>query len=118
MIKGNRIEFGYGDVLCGVNNIGVDYTNVKPPLEIGTCIKDTGLELEHFEIGKQVVIPLHGLEDLNELCRLIKSVTEDNPVVEFGGYVFDFSNYNRKSVEVVLKTLNKPHPMWMMTLAC
>lgn len=116
MIKGNRIEFGYGDVLVGFHAFGFRVENVKPPLEVGQ--KVTPSEFKNYDISNQIIIPLNGLEDLNELCGLIKSVTENNRIVEFNSYVFDFSNYNKKSVEVVLNVLNKPHPMWLMTLAC
>lgn len=116
MIKGNKIEFGYGDVLVGFKAYGLSIENVKPPLEVGQ--KVTPSEFKDYDISNTTIIPLNGLDDLNKLCELIKSVTEDNPVVEFCGYVFDFSNYNRKSVEVVINALNNPHPMWMMALAC
>ena len=97
MIKGNVIKFGYGDVAvysCGMGY--VSFTNIEPPVECGQAItKDMGitygLSIKIYE------------DDLHDLYRLIRTVSENNRVVEYKGYVLDFTNYNQKSVDVVKK---------------
>ncbi|MGJ0846576.1 hypothetical protein ACR77J_07800 [Tissierella praeacuta] len=95
MIEGNVIKFGYGDVVVSSYGMGyVDFTNIKPPIECGSTVKKD----MNLEYG--LSIRIH--EDKHwELYDLIKTVNKDNRIVQYKGYVLDFSNYNEESVRVV-----------------
>lgn len=96
MIKGNVIEFGYGDVVVGVLPYRkcITITNIKPPLVCGSRLTDVNA----VEWGKTIEI----YEDnLHDIYKLIQTVNEDNRVVRYNDWTFDFTNYNKESVRVV-----------------
>ena len=98
MIKGNRILFGYGTISVGVTRLSSEicFEEIKPPKEVGSVILR-----EEVEIVKEVIITD------TSITSLIGKVTENNKVVEKCGYIFDFTNYNEKSVEVFESKLRK-----------
>ena len=121
MIKGNIIKFGYGDILVGCYcNVDDDWdkfnlhlTSIKPPQEIGESV-----------IGKEYDI----LEDLfisansEEIFRLRGILSEifqsSSKVINFKNYVLDFTEYNKKSVDVVIRATDQAIQMYMRPLAC
>lgn len=108
MIKGNRIIFGYGDIAVGSCRCGfVSFTNIKPPQEVGTYIE------ENVELGLQV--KLYELKPYG-LISEIEKVNKDNAILEYNGYILDFSNFNEISLNVV-KTHAK-NTVNTMLLAC
>ena len=112
MIKGNIIEFGYGDVLVGACGCGyVEFTNIKPPLKCGQTVYPE--MYDELEIG--LTVKLYE-DEVWDLYHLINTVNKENKIIEFKGYILDFSNYNKESVRVVsdhaYKTVN------IMCLAC
>lgn len=100
MIKGNVIKFGYGDVLVGSNPMldVFTVTNIKPPQEIGTLINR--IEGDMIEYGETIEIKVDCSFDL---YRIIKSVDENNKIVKYKEWIFDFTNFNQLSVDLVLK---------------
>ena len=110
MIKGNILEFGYGDVAVSSNGTGyIKFTNIKPPLECGTRIT-SGMSIEY---GDSITIYE---DEILEFYNLVETVNIDNTVVEYKGYTLDFSNYNEKSVKIVKK--NAKNMVNWMVLAC
>ena len=110
MIIGNTIKFGYGDVVIHTNRTGyIKFTNIKPPLECGTSITSD----MSIEYGISITIYE---DEILELYNLVKAVSEDNAIVEYKGYILDFSNYNEKSVEIVKK--HAENMVNWMALAC
>lgn len=121
MIKGNIIKFGYGDILVGCyNNIDDNWdkfslhlTAIKPPQEIGESV-----------VGKEYDI----LEDLNIIanseeifrlrCVLSEIFQSGSKVINFKDYVLDFTEYNKKSVEVAIRATDQAIQMYMRPLAC
>lgn len=99
MIKGNIIEFGYGDIAVSSNGMGyISFTNIKPPLKCGQII--TKVMRKDLEIGLNITI----FEDkLWEVYNLVKTISKNNRVVKYKDYILDFSNYNEESVKVVLR---------------
>ena len=95
MIIGKVIKFGYGDVLLGANPWygRMTFEAIKPPLIPGQQV-DREL-YGQLEIGVKIDIYE---SDCWELHNLFKTVNEDNKIVEYQGYTFDFSNYNQLSV--------------------
>lgn len=96
MITGNVLKFGFGDISVGVNKLQqrISFQNIKPPQEIGTNVEDDSLYGERIIFAETYPY---------EFYKLIKTVNENNRVVEYKGYVFDFTDYNQDSVNVVLK---------------
>lgn len=112
MIKGNVIEFGYGDVLVGSNPMLDIFrvTSIKPPQEIGAVIDSS--EDNGVEYNETIII---NVDYSLDLYRIIKSVNENNRVVKYKEWIFDFTNYNQTSVDVVLK--HAMHAVNFMVLA-
>lgn len=98
MIKGNILEFGYGDIAVGASNLleRITFTNIKPPIECGLAITED-MDIEY---GEQIIIQGDGTYDL---YNIFKTVSRENRIVEYRGYTFDFTNYNEESVRIVLK---------------
>lgn len=97
MIVGNVIKFGYGDIAIFSSQQGwVDFINIKPPQLCGENL----LEVEGVEYGLKIRIEE---DDLFDFLKVMKTVNEDNRVVEYKGYVFDFTNYNQRSVNSAIK---------------
>ena len=97
MIVGNRIIFGFGTIGVMGSSLReqISFTVIKPPQEIGENIVD-----ESIEIGETIILK----EDRPyEFYNLVKTVNESNRVIEYKGHVLDFTTYNQKSVNVVLK---------------
>lgn len=111
MIKGNIIEFGYGDVVISSNSMleYIKFTNIAPPMKCGAKVT-SDLALEYGES-----ITIYGDGD-RELYNLIKTVDRNNTIVKYKGYVLDFSNYNEKSIEIALK--HSRNMINWMALAC
>lgn len=115
MIKGNIIEFGYGDVAVGSSRLMkfVDFTNIKPPLECGERIT-TEMEKD-LEFGESIRIYEDGIWDI---YSLMKTISENNRIVKYKEYTFDFSNYNEKSVKTVKEHLYNVIMGDILCLAC
>lgn len=97
MIKGNVIEFGYGDVLVCADQIKgcITITNINSILNCGEIVKDINL----LSYGEKIEIYEDNLHDIfNLMCE----VSEENRIVKYNGWTFDFSNYNDESVRVVI----------------
>lgn len=99
MIKGNTIEFGYGDVVVGVDQFKrcLIITNIKPPVACGTKFRKVE-DTNDVEFGESIEI----YEDnLHDIYNLVCTVNEKNKIVKYKQWIFDFSNYNKESVRVM-----------------
>ena len=100
MIKGNRIIAGYGTLIvqghANTNRLIVKY--IQPPKEIGYHVPDGFETLE-------VATILIDCESYFELKHLLEEVSVEEPVFNFGHWVFDFSQFNEKSVDVFKRGL-------------
>lgn len=101
MIEGNRIIAGYGTLAVDSyhNSNKLIIKHIQPPKEIGSSIVDEFEELQAISI----MIDCKGYF---ELKHLLEEVSTDQPVFTFGDWIFDFSQFNEKSVEVFKKGLN------------
>lgn len=114
MFKDKTIKFGYGTVLVNSDEYFREVTlkYIKPPKEVGEIILDnksfTVLDEIVFEFGKDMLL----------FYEELKQITPENTVLEFRGYKFDFSNYNEKSVEVVLRGFKRAIQGFLLALAC
>lgn len=110
MIKGKVIKFGYGDVGVGSSKFGsfISLTNIKPPQKVGDAL----LKKDNIEYGEQIKISICDYK----LYELFKTVNENNRIIKYKEYTFDFSNYNSKSVDICIE--NAHNAVNMMALAC
>lgn len=119
MINGKVIKFGYGDVLVGANSFfgTLSITEIEPPTEIGTShdVQEEGIT-EIRRISFNFDTDMHDLmKKLNNL-RVLGSSVPELRTIQFRDYVFDFTNLNEKSVDVVRKFVEKA--LYPLSIAC
>ena len=116
MINGNILYFGYGDIAVRTQFLfnEIQFQQFKPPQEIGTYVEYDKVEW----IGECVKFELNEEECVWWVKKLQKVLDRDTNAFEFKGYVFDFSNYNRKSVDVVVKNIYKIYNNLLTIVAC
>ena len=113
MIKENRILFGYGTIAVNCMNLELILSEIKPPQEIGEGL--TGKEYEVIQTLR-LKASFEELYDLKkDLFRVNKS---DNKIIYFQNYILDFTEFNSKSVFVVLKAVDNAIGMELRCLAC
>ena len=113
MIKNGRIIFGNGTVSIGssyCNNI-LTFQEMESPIKIGE-----GVEVTTRFIGEMIKIKMT-LTDYQDLNNLLNHI-EKQPCFSFKGYLFDFSNYNEKSVEVVKRHARNAISRLVQMFAC
>ena len=117
MIGGKRFMFGYGDISIGVNPVTrqMCFQQFKPPAEVG----DKVIEDKVDWIGERIYIEIGCYEEYQELCRLLDSA-KSKKILEFTfkDYIFDFSNYNEKSIEACRKHLSNAMSWYFLAMAC
>ena len=115
MIDGNVLKFGYGDIAVGSYNAIMTFQQFKPHGQCGDCLK-YGENIEF--IGEKIEIKL-SYEEFLVLSLHFESVYKGNiKVIPFKDYVFDFTNYNQKSVQVCKEHLNNAMRLYTMCMAC
>ena len=118
MIVENVIKFGYGDIGVGskILSLQLKVTPIKPPQEIGTNLSDC----EDVEIiGNPIYFELEKEEDYIRILTLLKSVkNKEITSFEVGSYIFDFSNYNVKSIEVCEYHVSRLYSHYFFLSAC
>lgn len=117
MIKDKTLYFGYGDISVGRDIVSscIIFRNIKPPCECGeTITKDLIKEKDIEFIDEPILL----LVDDYDVYTLFKSVNEDNRIIHYNGYTFDFTKYNYESVRVCLDAANDILDSNRMLLAC
>ena len=96
----DAIKFGKGNLLISVNMNSLIIRQIDSIKELGvSCeLKDIN-SIGMFQISFQTK------KQLEQLRQLIKD-TYEKPIFEFQGFKFDFTNYFRKSVDVMVDQLN------------
>ena len=114
------IYFGYGDVQVGGTWSIIKFRGFKPPVEIGTIITDEVIEDNNLEyITEPITINFATMEELMNFKKLVEEIDGKNNICfEYRGYVFDFSNYNQKSIVVVLYQIGKIRQYLVSLMAC
>lgn len=98
MIRENRIIFGYGSVLTGRDG-ALTFEYIQPSAIVGESVK-----ISEYEVLDRVRITVD--RDFFVLRDRLKELTPSESNIEFRGYILDFSNFNLKSIEIVLKAVN------------
>ena len=111
--------FGDGDICVSNNTFGLRFREFEPPIEVGTVI-DSKLE---EEVGLKYTsewfnLPIKTYEEATALGRLLDKVDgKDFYCFDFGGFTFNFANWNPKSVEVIKGHLNIVRSNLLMCMA-
>lgn len=116
MIDGKRFKFGYGDISVGGNPVTrqMNFQQFKPPAKVGDKVMDDEIEL----IGERIFLEIC-YEDYQELSKLLGSVkSREISEFTFKNYVFDFTNYNEKSVDVCRQKLSEAMKFYFLAMAC
>jgi len=120
MIDGYTIKFGYGDVGVGAlfTDIGITIQQIKPPLECGETCYPGKVEF----IGDRIDIIIYNKSDnqsISKFISLLDRVTErEIDTFFFNGYIFDFTNFNIKSIDTIKRKLDISIANWCRTAAC
>lgn len=115
MINGKRLKFGYGDISVGAipTRREIFFQQFKPP---ATCGDNVSPDVEW--IGEQIFIEID-YEDYKKLGKLLDKVeTRKISKFTFKKYIFDFTNYNEKSVEVCRQKSNEAMRFYILAMAC
>jgi hypothetical protein len=119
LINGNTIKFGYGDVLVGADRLlgTLSITEIEPPKEIGTShsVNEEGITIIRsvsFIYGEDMHELMKKLNNLRELGRAVPELR----MIQFIDYVFDFSHFDEKSVDVVREFVKKA--LYPLAIAC
>lgn len=111
----NIIKFGYGDICVGADACGraMIFQRFKSPINCGDTVNLESVEL----IGKEIVIKINAKDyrEFNEL--LLKVETKKLDKFVFKDYIFDFTNYNEKSIEVCKEKSNEAMRLYLLALA-
>jgi hypothetical protein len=108
------IKFGYGDVLVHSNEFlkVLTLTYIEPPKEVGEIIKNDNdyniLDRIQFQFDNDMIILYEDLKHMNP----------KNTIVKFRDYTFDFTNFNEKSLEVVVRGVKRVINGFTLALAC
>ena len=114
MVDGNTIKFGYGTVCVGSNYQGeVTFRSIQPPQKVGSSLPYLSKEITYFND----LIAISMLKHYQELKEKLQEL--DGPaVITIGEYILDFSNFNRKSVDVVLDHAYGAYCNYLRLCAC
>ena len=111
MIDGNRLKFGYGDIGVGSDKLTqrMSFQQFKPPVKCGDRVSK---DIEY--IGDKIILKI-SYEDYREFSKCLEQVS-NRELTEFifKGYIFDFTNYNEKSIDACKKHL-KNAMQWYFT---
>lgn len=118
MIKDNKLLFGYGTIAVSYTSFGLKFTEIKPPQEIGSdCnkgIKDGSIiETNRIDLFLTVGEAL-------TLAQILSQVDHSNSIIKFKDLIFDFTKFDRGSINVILKAIDKlcDSIFFLMPYAC
>ena len=114
MINGNRLKFGYGDIAVGSDGLTqrMSFQQFKPPAKCGDQVLD---DVEY--IGYEIILKF-SYEDYCEFSKHLEQVSNKEMTdFIFKGYIFDFANFNKESVNACKKHLNGAMQYFFMCMA-
>lgn len=116
MIDGKRFKFGYGDISVGGNPVTrqMIFQQFKPPIEVGADVMKHNV----MWVGERILIKV-SYGDYQDLCKLLSRVkSREISEFTFKDYIFDFTNYNEKSVEICKEKLSEAMSLYFLGMAC
>lgn len=115
MIDGNKLMFGYGDISVNSDpvNARMGFRQFKPPAKVGDSVNGSAAEW----VGERLYVDFTA-SDIPKFDRLLFDVKHGHVVFEFGGLIFDFTNYNEESVNVCERFFASAITLYQICLAC
>lgn len=99
MIKGNTVYYGYGDIYNDCSGFDtLIFMNFEPSQKVGTNV-----DIRHVKIINRISVSL-SLNELYDLENKLKSI-KMSEIINIKNINLDFSNFNQKSVNIVLSTV-------------
>ena len=119
-VNNKIIFFGYGNVQVGHNMTTIDFTGFKPPTEVGAEITDEMVKDKDFEYNTEPIkFNFETITQVMHFKDLVKSIIyAKDKYFKYNDYIFDFTNYNKKSVKVVLMHIEKIENWFLMPMTC
>lgn len=118
--KTKTFYFGYGDILVTTFIFCLKLIECEPPVKVGMELTE---ELEK-ELGVKftsdwATVPIKTYEEAEQFEKLLNELDgKDCFQFYFGEYLFNFSNWNPKSIESIKRHLNIIKSDLLMCLAC
>lgn len=118
--KTKTFYFGYGDILVNNATLGLRFIECEPPVEVGTMLDNTlEKELGIKYTSEWVTVLIERYEDAKRFEKLLNKLDgRDYFQFYFGDYLFNFSNWNPKSIESIKKHLEVVKSNLLMCCAC
>jgi len=113
MIVENKLEFGYGDIAVGSGCGIITFQSFKPHAEVGSEISGS---IEYY--GDEIKMHI-SYEEGNSLIKLLLAIQDKyiNKFI-FKDYIFDFSYYNKGSIDVCLRHIKSAMERYTFCMAC
>ena len=117
------IYFGYGDVQVGHSIYSLYFRGFKPSVEVGTMttkevIKDNNIKW----LTNKIYLDFRDIQEILAFEELVKQVRnnggENFTQFKFKDLTLDFSNYNEKSISIVLMNLSVVRDNLLQVIAC
>ena len=105
MIEGNILRFGHGDISITADIITntINFKQISTQLECGTV---SPKDINYTD--NIINIRINDFDEYYEFYKCLREVNKRNITqFTFKDYVFNFNNYNEKSIIVIEKYLNK-----------
>lgn len=114
------IYFGYGDVSVGSIRTTLSFTGIKPPLEVGTLIDEKTIRENNVKcITEPVKFKFTDLTELHHFQHNLRATDGTTSVFFiYKDYIFDFSKYNIKSINIILHHLECIKRALISLMAC
>ena len=115
MIDRNRIKFGYGDIAITPHPLTqrIEFREIYPQK-----IASKVIYKKSFKDKEGITFDI-SIDDFYELEKQLNKVNSKEIVeFEFKDYIFDFSMYNKESIEVVRTDLYKSMEDFIICFAC
>jgi hypothetical protein len=119
MINANNktIYFGYGDVVLSDYLNAIGFTEIEPPVEVGSSVSVE--TTKQTATGPEITIAFNNIESFTDFKNAIKTINgKDCLQCNYNGYTLDFSNYNQKSIKVILDVLERISLFFILPMAC
>lgn len=100
----NKLILGTGNYLVTATINALIFKKIDKHLDLAT-IFDSADYSDRYNVVDIITIPFHNYSELVMLKKLLVDAYENN-VFEYKNIIFDFSNYNRKSIDCILDQLN------------
>ncbi len=116
MIDNITIGFGYGDILVHsyLWMLQLDFIDTQY-----TCGEYIDILEENIpNIIKTISIPIDSLDKINEIrLKLNKVHNKEIHIFAFEEYLFDFSNWNKKSIQICIDAIEDIRSKYLLAIA-